>query len=226
MTDPKADVHRSYREIEEYIESLYSPETDGLSALRKTGEDGHIPIILKDTETLIGVLLAMKKPRRVLEIGTAIGYSASYMAETLKTLGIEDVRVTTMEIDPLYHADAERNLAGRDDVELLLGDARDLLRRMDDRTDEKYGFVFIDAAKSHYAEFWEAVMPHTEPGTVIVCDNVMMKGKTADPSADPEGRFVTNVKYMRQFLEMITADERVRTSVITAGDGMSISVVL
>lgn len=235
-----------YDKIGEYIEGLYAPVSEELERLRRTGEEGHIPIILKDTETLIGVILEMKKPKNVLEIGTAIGYSASYISEILSRIdaarggaecgpvrdagcraegsaqiGAEKSMVTTMEVDPLYYADAEKNLAERNNVRLLLGDAVDLLRD----SDETYDLVFIDAAKSKYADFWEAVMPHVEAGAVIICDNVMMKGKTADPSVDTEGRFVTNIKYMRKFLEKITNDERVVTSVISAGDGMSISVV-
>lgn len=227
MTD-KSDVHRRNTELrnaelsdKEYIYGLYRPASDALAGLRQTGEEGHIPIILKDTETLLGVILQMKKPQRILEIGAAIGYSASFFSEIASRYS-DDARITTIEVDPLYAADAERNLEGRDNVSLVRGDAREVL----DGTDEIYDFIFIDAAKSHYAEFWEAVMPHAKSGTVIVCDNVMMKGKTADPSIDTEGRFVTNIKYMRQFLDMITADERVMTSVISAGDGMSISVVL
>ncbi len=220
MTDP-GDRRQS---IKQYIDGLYRPASDDLAKLRKVGEDGHIPIILKDTETLIGVILQMKKPENILEIGTAIGYSASFISEICGRYSKEtaDARITTVEVDPLYASDAERNLEGRSGVRLVRGDAREVLKN----TDEIYDLVFIDAAKSHYAEFWETVMPHTKEGTVIICDNVMMKGKTADPSIDEEGRFVTNIKYMRAFLEMITADERVMTSVIPAGDGMSISVVL
>lgn len=233
MTDQKSDVHRS--RITEYLDGLYRPATPELEELRRIGEEGHIPIILKDTETLIGVILRMVKPLSILEIGTAIGYSASYFSEIACRYAYDETEgeandpseggmphITTIEIDPLYAADAERNLQGRENVTLVRGDARDVLAELD----EIYDLVFIDAAKSHYAEFWEAVMPHTKKGTVIICDNILMKGKTADPSLDTEGRFVTNIKYMRQFLDMITADERAATSVIPAGDGMSISVVL
>lgn len=219
MTD-KSDVHRRDA-VKDYIDGLYSPASEGLAELRRVGEEGHIPIILKDTETLIGVILQMKKPKNILEIGAAIGYSASYFSE--RAAGYSDAaKITTIEVDPLYANDAEENLKGRNNVTLVRGDARQVLAE----TDDEYDLVFIDAAKSHYAEFWEAVMPHVSEGAVIICDNVLMKGKTADPSIDEEGRFVTNIKYMRAFLDMITNDERVITSVIAAGDGMSISVVL
>lgn len=96
MTD-KSDVHRRDA-VKEYIDGLYSPASEDLAELRRVGEEGHIPIILKDTETLIGVILQMKKPKNILEIGAAIGYSASYFSE--RAAGYSDAaKITTIEVD-------------------------------------------------------------------------------------------------------------------------------
>ena len=85
--------------------------------------------------------------------------------------------------------------------------------------------IFIDAAKSHYREFWDEAVKLTHPGSVIVCDNILMQARTADESYDERGRFTTNIKYMREFLNYIASYEGAVTSILPVGDGMSISVI-
>lgn len=208
--------------VKEYIYGLYRPLNDELARLRQVGERGHIPIILKDTERLLITMIKKERPKRILEIGTAIGYSAAVLA----TAAGRDAIVTTVEADPLYAGDARGNLMGYGNVELIEGDGAEVMNEMAGEPGFKaYDMVFIDAAKSHYMEFWEGALKVTRPGSTIICDNVLMQGKTADESLDERGRFETNIKYMRNFLEHISDCPEAETSIIPVGDGMSISVV-
>lgn len=202
--------------VKEYIDGLYHPFDEYLVGLRQKGEEGHIPIILKDTETLLKVLLDMKKPKKILEVGTAIGYSSAMMAAYCP-----EAVIYTVENDPLYVADAKENLAKYKNVHIVECDGR----QMSEYIDEVFDFVFIDAAKSHYRKFWDQALKLTKKGSIIVCDNVIMKGSIADETVDKKKRFITNIKYMRQFLEYITDLEDVTTTVLAAGDGVSISVL-
>lgn len=218
--------------VTEYIGSLYRPLSEHLAELRKTGEKGHIPIILKDSERLLVCLVEMLRPARILEIGTAIGYSAAVFATACVNAGL-DTEITTVEADPLYAGDARRNLTGYDNVTLVEDDGCRYMNEISccdgSETDGSCGgtfdLIFIDAAKSHYREFWDAAVKLTRKGSVIVCDNILMQGKTVDDSYDERGRFVTNIKYMRDFLDYISSWEGAATSLLSVGDGMSISVI-
>lgn len=211
--------------VTDYIYGLYRPLNDELADLREEGERRHVPIILRDSERLLITLIEMKGPERILEIGTAIGYSAAVFATAAR-----QAKVVTIEIDPLYANDARKNLTGYDNVTLIEGDAAQVMRDMasDGETDgesEKFDLIFIDAAKSHYMEFWKAALGVVKKGGVIVCDNILMQAKTVDSSYDERGRFETNIKYMREFIEHISDCEEATTSILPVGDGMSISVI-
>ncbi|MBQ9179311.1 MAG: O-methyltransferase [Firmicutes bacterium] len=207
--------------VTDYIYGLYRPLSDELADLRAEGERRHVPIILRDSERLLITLIEMNRPERILEIGTAIGYSAAVFATAAR-----QAKVVTIEIDPLYAADARANLIGFDNVTLIEGDAARVMKDMaDEGESEKFDFIFIDAAKSHYMEFWKAALGVVKKGGVIVCDNILMQAKTVDSSYDERGRFETNIKYMREFIEHISDCEEATTSILPVGDGMSISVI-
>ena len=216
--------------VTDYIYGLYRPLSDELAALREEGERRHVPIILRDSERLLLTLIEMNRPERILEIGTAIGYSAAVFATALNKNASSDCDpgvsrgVVTIEIDPLYAADARTNLAGYDNVTLIEGDAAQVMKDMASDV-EKFDLIFIDAAKSHYMEFWKAALGVVKKGGVIVCDNILMQAKTVDSSYDERGRFETNIKYMREFIEHISDCEEATTSILPVGDGMSISVI-
>ena len=210
--------------VTEYIYSLYTPLTDELAELRTRGEKGHIPIILRDSETLLVSLIESSKPERILELGTAIGYSAAVFGTAAKQAGL-DTRVITVEADPLYAGDARENLKGYDNVQLIEGDACQVMDEMKGSEAACFDMIFIDAAKSHYREFWDRALQLTHKGSLIICDNILMQAKTADDSYDERGRFETNIKYMRAFLSHISGYEGAVTSILPVGDGMSISVI-
>jgi predicted O-methyltransferase YrrM len=205
----------------DYLEGLYTPLTPQLARLREDSEEKIIPVILKDTERLLDVLLRMTRPSRILEIGTAVGYSASCFAEICGP----DTQIVTMEYNPQMAEVAQKNIEAlgyQDQITIVQGNAVDTIK---DLTGD-FDFVFIDAGKSHYLEFWHGIMKNCHPGTVIVCDNVLMRAKTASDEYDPKHKFRTNIRHMREFLEFITTTDTAVTSVFSAGDGVSISVLV
>ena len=167
--------------ISSYIDAFYEEPDDDLLELRSFAEEHYVPIILKDTEELLRLLLAMHKPTRILEIGTAIGYSACFFARTCP-----DCRITTIERDEDLYRTAVSNLKQlgcADRIDCICGEASQVLKelgeKIKDPETEGYDFVFIDASKSHYLEFWELCLPLVTDDAVIICDNVLMKGMTA-----------------------------------------------
>ena len=206
--------------ISSYIDNLYVNENRRLEELREFAEERHVPIILKDTEKLLKVVLKLKEPARVLEIGTAVGYSSCVFADCC------GCRVLTIESDE-EAAKAARsnieNLGFSDRVEVVTGDAREVLGMLD--TSEKFDILFIDAAKSHYREFWDQAMPLLKDESMIICDNVLMKGMTASDEYDERGRHKTSINRMRDFIAYINSLDYAETAVLPVGDGVSISLI-
>lgn len=206
--------------VSSYIDEIYVNKNENIEALRVLAEENHVPIILKDAESLLNILVKIRNPKRILEIGTAVGYSASFFANAC------DADIVTIEADKDMHEAAVsniENLGFSDRITALFGDAREVLEGLAQA--EPFDFVFIDAAKSHYKAFWELAYPLCEDGALIACDNVLMKGMTASDEFDTKRRYKTSIKKMREFLSYINSLENVETSVLPVGDGVSISVI-
>ena len=208
--------------VTEYLDGLYRFPDDAVAALRAEAEAEGVPVILRDTERFLMTLIRMLRPARILEIGTAIGYSAICFA---KAAGAS-ASVVTLEKEEVMAARAEENirrLGYGQQIQVVQGDALERLPEMEGIFD----LVFIDAAKSHYRRYWELVLPHCRSGSVIGCDNVLLRGSVTDEGYDSSPRrHHTSIKRMRSFLESITADPSVETSVMTVGDGLSVSYLL
>lgn len=205
--------------VADYLNSLYKPLTDDLAQLRKDSEDKLIPIILRDAETFLMNILRMKQPARILEIGTAVGYSASCMAHVLP-----DCHITTIESSEKSAEIARQNiqrLGYGEQIEVLCGPGQEVL----DTLEPEYDLVFIDAAKSHYMTFWEKSLPLCSKNAIIICDNILMKGKTVLDRMEVIRRYRTSHGKMRTFLEYITNTEEADTSLLPIGDGIAFSVL-
>lgn len=205
--------------VADYLNSLYRPVTPELAELRRDSEEKLIPIILRDAETFLLNILRMKRPSRILEIGTAVGYSASCMAAVLP-----DCHITTIETNEKTVAIAEENirrLGYQDQIEVLCGPGQEVL----DSLEPAYDLVFIDAAKSHYMTFWEKSLPICSENAIIICDNILMKGKTVLERMEVIRRYRTSHGKMREFLEYITNTDEADTSLLPIGDGIAFSVL-
>ncbi len=209
--------------VTEYIDELYKPLTLQLDQLRKEAEAKNIPIILKDTETLLLNLIRIKRPKRILEIGTAVGYSSACFVTAYS--GAE---ITTIEYNEETYKIALNNIKNLglfDKIKVYLGDGSDVIEKLNEEGCESFDMVFIDAAKSHYKRFWDSAIKVCNKDAVIVSDNVLMKAMTVSSEYDPRGRHKTNIRKMREYLEYISNLDDCQTSVVPVGDGLAVSVL-
>lgn len=213
--------------VTEYLDGLYQALNDDLKLLRADAEEHYVPIILRETEALILNIIRMKKPGRILEIGTAVGYSAICFAAASP-----ETEIVSLEVNEEMYRTASVNVDryGLDRrIQIKLGDAVESLKELSNSiTDvDSAGFdlVFIDAAKSHYKEFWDGSIPLCRKNAVILSDNVLLKGTTASDEYVTEKRHKTSVKRMREFIEYITKLDYADTAVLSVGDGVAFSVL-
>ena len=205
--------------VTEYINGFYRPMTSELGELRDEAEAAKVPIILRETESFLNFITATVRPRKILEIGTAVGYSAQVFA----MCGAE---VVTIEKDEKMAQTAAHNIEKSpfaEKIKILVGDGEDIIRENFKIGLDCFDLVFIDAAKSHYKRFLDAALPLCKSGSLIISDNVLLKAATASDSYDPSGRFKTNIKNMRRYIEYIYSHPQLQTTVIACGDGLALN---
>ena len=206
--------------VTEYLDSYYKPLDDEMADFRKRNEDNGVPLILRETESYLSMLLKLIQPKHILEIGTAYGYSAIFFARSCP-----DSRVTTIDRGQRMIPIATKNFEEWPEgerIDFRTGDAREILDELIDSHDDLYDFVFIDAGKSHYREFFDRAEKLCKPGAVIVCDNILMRGWIVDRSYEGGKRHRTNIKYMKQFIEYINEREDLTVSMLSSGDGLAV----
>ena len=202
MTEAKTDVkQRSYMNITndsvtDYLEELYRPLNEELGKLREDAEKHQIPIIVKETEALLLNLLRIKQPRRILEIGTAVGYSAICFAAALP-----EAEIVSLEHSEKMYKAAIANIERfgfSERIRIIRKDALESLKEiknsMEDAGTEGFDLVFIDAAKSYYRKFWDHCVPLCRKDAVILSDNVLLKARTASDEYITERRQKTSVR--------------------------------
>lgn len=202
--------------IEEYIRSILPEKNDHFTEMEKYAEENHVPIIEPEVAQLLKVQLKINKPKNILELGTAIGYSALIMAEAHEGSLITSIerRVDMIKL-------AEDNISKtkyKDRIRILEGDAEEVLPTLT----EEYDFIFLDAAKGQYMEFFNQCIKVLKPGGVIVSDNVLFKGMVATDELVIR-RKKTIVKRLRAFLKYINDIEGYTSCVIPIGDGVAIT---
>ncbi|MBM7561576.1 O-methyltransferase [Fusibacter tunisiensis] len=210
----KSNIVDTY--VEKYIRSLL-PKSDGLLAELETyAEMHHIPIVHPEVAQHLKVLIQIQKPNRILEIGTAIGYSAALMA-----LGMTGGRIETIELKEEMIEKAKETfekLESPVDIIQHQGDAQMVLKEIEGTFD----LIFIDASKGHYQTFFDLALPKLRPGGIIVSDNVLYKGMVAT-DAYLVKRKITIVKRMRRFLAYISDKPNIETTILPLGDGLAIT---
>ncbi len=188
----------------------------GLSEMERYADENMIPVLLPETVNFLAQLVMLKKPEKILEIGTAIGYSGHIM---LNAYG--GSLLYTVEVDEKSAEIAKKNfaLSGLDNrVTLFCGDAGEILPLMDGSFD----FVFLDGPKARYADYLPYILKNMKSGGVLLCDNVLYNGMVSGEAA--VGKKAGLVKRINEFLELICNDKRLITSVLPVGDGMSLSI--
>ena len=202
-----------------YIESLYKGNEGFLEELEQRAKQERIPIIRPQVQNLLRTVIAGLKPRSILEVGTAVGFSAILMAQCAPG----DCRITTIENYkkriPVARENFER--AGYSDrITLIEGDAADVLGELK----LTYDLIFMDAAKGQYLNFFEDVMVLLRRGGVLVSDNVLQDGDIIQSRFAVRRRDRTIHSRMREYLYVLTHDDRLSTTVLPMGDGVTVSV--
>ena len=187
-----------------------------LFKIKQKALEEHIPIIMDDTLEVIAKILMEKKPEKILEIGTAVGYSAICFSEYLK----ENGRIDTIERDAQREAEARENIKKvgvEDKIKLYEGDAVEILPTLN----EKYDVVFIDAAKGKYPFFLEQALRMLKDDGIILADNILYKVYVMSDYNKHKQR--TAVTHLRQYIKEITENPELETQILEVGDGLAIS---
>ncbi len=202
-----------------FLDSLDGGYTPFLEDLAKRAKEENVPIIRRSMRSLLRVLLEMNRPARILEVGTAVGFSSILMAR----YGPEDCRITTIENYEKRIREAEKNIAASgfgDRITLIRGDAGDVLKQLTDPFD----FVFMDAAKGQYVVWLDDVVRLLCPGGVLLSDNVLQEGDLVESHYIVTRRNRTIYKRMRQYLYELTHREDLSTTILPVGDGAALTV--
>ncbi len=207
----------TYDYMEEYIKGLI-PDRDGtLEELEDFARENNVPIVQKETGVFLELMTSMKRPKRILELGTAIGFSSILMYQAAKT----EPEIITIERDEKMIELATSNLKKfklSHKIKIEQGDCLEVLEKLD----EPFDLIFMDAGKGHYNHFLPHCLRLLNKDGIIVADNVLFRGMVASQEL-VKRRKITIVKRMRTYLELVTQDKELITSVIPMGDGIAVT---
>ncbi|MFW6022197.1 MAG: O-methyltransferase [Halanaerobiaceae bacterium] len=200
-------------------DSFFVPARDELLLdMEEYASRNHIPIVKPEVGKFLSVLISASSPAKILEIGTAIGYSTIWMARVAG----KDTEIVTIEIDEeMYHQAGEnfRKAGIEKKINQKLGDALEILPYLR----RKFDFVFIDAAKGQYLNYLEMIMELTNSGSIIIADNILFHGYL-----EKEGNIKrtkrTIVRNLQEYIDTVTDHELLNSTIISTGDGLAISV--
>ena len=202
-----------------FINSLDTRNSELLETIESEARAADVPIIRREMQSFLKVLLMLKKPARVLEVGTAVGFSALLMSEYVP----EESRITTIENYEKRIPVARENFrrAGKEDqITLIEGDAAEVLKTLDG----SYDFIFMDAAKGQYIHYLPDILRLLPPGGCLVSDNVMQDGDVIESRFAVERRNRTIHARMREYLYELKHNEALTTSIVPLGDGVAVSI--
>lgn len=204
-----------------YINSLERGNSDLLEAIEQEALEDRVPIIRKEMQSFLKVLIKMTRPGRILEVGTAVGFSALLMCEASQ----DPVKITTIENYekriPIARANFAR--AGREEqIELVEGDAAEVLKTLEG----PYDLVFMDAAKGQYLAYLPEVMRLLPVGGILLSDNVLQEGSIIESRFAVERRDRTIHSRMREYLYELKHRDDLETSILPLGDGAALSIKL
>lgn len=195
--------------------------------IKRKALNEHIPIIMDDTLEEVEKILLEEKPKRMLELGTATGYSAICFAKIL--LGNcrgelrSPVKIDTIELDEQRANEAKENIKSlelENSINVIVGNAVEILPTLN----EKYDIFFIDAAKGKYPIFLKEALRLSHKGSIILADNILYKGYVMSDYNKHKQR--TAVRNLREYIKQVTENEDLETKILEIGDGLAVSKVL
>lgn len=207
--------------ISTFINSFDTGNTPFLNELEQYAIKTNVPIIRPQMQSLLKLLLAMKQPKKILEVGTAIGFSALLMSE----YGPKECKITTIEKYEKRIPIARDNFkkAGKEEqITLIEGDATEVLKELD----ESYDLIFMDAAKGQYINFLPDILKLLPKGGLLVSDNVLQDGDVLESRYAVTRRNRTIHTRMRDYLYELKHNENLQTDILPVGDGVTVSVRL
>lgn len=202
-----------------FIDSFHSDNSSLLKELEQYAGENHVPIIRPSMQELLKLLITMKRPQNILEVGCAIGFSTLLMAEHAP----RECRITTIEKYEKRIPVAKENFIKADrenQIVLLEGDAAEILKNLK----EPFDFIFMDAAKGQYLFFMPEVIRLLAPGGVLVSDNVLQEGDVLESRFAVTRRNRTIHSRMRQYLYELKNNPQLCTDILPVGDGVTVSV--
>lgn len=203
--------------VEDYIRNTLKEKEGLLKELEIYAKENNVPIVHKEVSDLLKVLLKVQRPKKILEVGCAIGYSSILFASSLDG----EVEIITVERNEKMIEKAKENIkrAGLEDkITILEGDAEELLKTVDGEFD----MIFLDAAKGQYKLFYDMVIDKLKVDGLLISDNILYKGMVAHDDFVIR-RKKTIVKRMRNYLDYISNCDYLDTSLIPIGDGVALS---
>lgn len=200
-----------------YLASLQQEENSVLAEIEQEALESFVPIIRKDTQSFMKLLMQTLQPEKILEVGAAVGFSALLMA----CYNPKPCEITTIENYEPRIPIARENFrrGGKEDcIRLLEGDAAEILPTLQD----SYDFIFMDAAKGQYPAFLPYLKERMHSGSVLVTDNILQEGDLLESHYAIERRDRTIHKRMREYLRLLTQDEDFVCSILPVGDGLAV----
>ena len=205
--------------VTDYLRSLIREEDAFLERIEREARKNHVPIVKPETKEFLKLLVLMKQPMKILEVGTAVGFSSLYMHKFQPEGGT----VVTIERNEGRILKAEANFAEagvQNAVTLLKGDAVQILKELSGSFD----FIFMDAAQGQYIRFFEHILRLLPAGGILVSDNVLQDGDIVRSRYAVERRDRTIHKRMREYLYTLKNHPLLETSVLPVGDGVAVSM--
>lgn len=206
--------------VTDYIRSKTEQKNDFLLELERYAKENKVPIAEPETARLISVLTKLLGPKKILEVGCAIGYSSIIMSESLD----ENGKIITLEYDETTAQTARENIkkAGLSEkITVVEADAKDYLSYLDES--ETFDIVFLDGPKAHYLFMLDDAVRLLKKGGLLISDNILFKGMTADDNHFAR-RKVTIINRLREYIDALMAHPQLETSILSQGDGVALSV--
>ena len=212
-----------------FIESLNEGNTEFLDNLEAEANRDNVPIIRKSMQRFLKLMLELKKPKNILEVGTAVGFSAILMAQYSQS----DCHITTIEKYEKRIPVAKENFfksGFNDKITLIEGDAKDILNELlenengDDKFAGRYDMIFMDAAKGQYINFLPTAVKLLKKGGVLITDNVLQDDTVIQSKFTVVRRDRTIHKRMREYIRALMQSDELTTDILQLGDGISVSV--
>lgn len=203
--------------LQEYLKEILPMCGGVLGDIQRESYEENVPIIENDVVRLLSFILSVKRPKKVLEIGAAVGFSSGLMSRYLDDGG-KIITIDRFDVMIEQFKENRKRLGLEDKIELIEGDACEILPALND----KFDFIFLDAAKAQYTKLFPHCLRLLETGGILIADDVLQEGRIAKKREEVPRRQRTVHTRMRDFLWEITHNDALETAVLTIGDGVAL----